>query len=100
MNTSNILWDDEARNRTIELQVQWKGESDIKIEALNPTRVILRNDDGSSRSIGVHTEAGRRHLASKVDIVAVTNQLSGATTSSIPVSNIGSIVEGINATQM
>ncbi|MGI9519811.1 MAG: hypothetical protein ACR2NP_22345 [Pirellulaceae bacterium] len=78
MQTISTSWDDISCNRTIEMDVTCKiNDSDISIQAITPTRVITRFDNGDTeRIIRVHTPAGRRHLLNKIDVESIRTSIS------------------------
>lgn len=72
MQCSNTAWDDTPNHRTIEMQVKWQiTNQGISIQEVIPTRVIIRQDGGSEKMIGVHTAAGRRILGRSIDRTAI-----------------------------
>ena len=78
MQTTTASWDDSENHRTIEVEVQWQlaGHGDgVSIHNVTPVRVVVRQD-GCHRTIGVHTTAGREHLASKIDEQLLSGQLA------------------------
>ena len=66
MHSYRIVWEDEAKAREIELLVHYRLDAGVVIvREVQPTQVTLYNTSTKqpSRSLPVHTAAGRRLLA-------------------------------------
>lgn len=64
-----VTWEDEETNRQIEFSIQYGLEnSDVRIQSVTPTKVsfICPQTNACTRSLGVHTSAGRRVLADRL----------------------------------
>ena len=66
MHSYRIFWEDQERNREVEIFVDYKVAAGlVKVEAIRATRVTLYHAETQQqhRTLGVYTAAGRRHLA-------------------------------------
>jgi hypothetical protein len=66
MHSYRTFWEDQERNREVEIFVDYTINSGlVQIAGVRPTRVTLydANTQQSSRTLGVYTRAGRRLLA-------------------------------------
>ena len=78
-NATTKTWDDPNHNRTIQVDVSFTlTETGVAINEITPTNVIIRNDNGEPRTIGVHTEKGRRHLSDLISKQALTEAIETA----------------------
>jgi hypothetical protein len=66
MHSYHIFWEDQERNREVEIFVDYKLEGGVvHLDRVRPTRVTLYDAETQqvSRTLGVFTAAGRRLLA-------------------------------------
>ena len=66
MKAYRIVWEDAANARDVELHVDYRlSGGSVAIDAIRPTQVTLycRQTQKAKRSLPVHTETGRRLLA-------------------------------------
>jgi hypothetical protein len=66
MHSYRIFWEDQERNREVEIFVDYTVSAGlVQVTEVRPTRVTLydRTTQQPSRTLGVYTRAGRRHLA-------------------------------------
>ena len=66
MGTYNATWEDEDNNRLVLFSVDYTTENgSVEIASMTPTKVsfVCRESKTCTRSIGVHTNAGRDLLA-------------------------------------
>ena len=66
MGSYAATWEDEDNNRQIQFSVEYSTETgSVEIETITPTKVsfICPETNTCTRSVGVHTEAGREMLA-------------------------------------
>lgn len=66
MNSCQATWEDAENNRQVELVVNYRLDaSRVEINDVTPTRVnfLCPTSGKTTRSIGVHTNGGRRVLA-------------------------------------
>jgi hypothetical protein len=68
MGTFLATWEDEENNRNVQFSVNYRAEND-QVEILNVTPVKISftcpETNTCVRTLGVHTEAGRRHLSQR-----------------------------------
>ncbi len=67
MHSYRIFWEDQERNREVEIFVDYTLQAGVvEVTNVRPTHVTLYDSatQQASRSLGVYTTAGRRHLAS------------------------------------
>ena len=65
MHSYRIFWEDQDRNREVEIFVDYKLHAGmVQIEAVRPTRVTLYDcqTQQATRTLGVYTAGGRKHL--------------------------------------
>lgn len=68
MATCVTSWEDEENNRIVELQVEYELDgSQVAVQSVTPSAVQFLDPATQApiRKIGVHTEAGQRHLLKK-----------------------------------
>ena len=65
MQTTNVNWEDEENNRIVSLAVDFTAGEQVDLHRLTPTKVtFLCPESGVPlRSIGVHSNTGRRILS-------------------------------------
>lgn len=66
MHSYRIFWEDQDRNREVEIFVDYTLHGGmVNVTEVRPTRVTLYDSatQQASRTLGVYTAAGRRHLA-------------------------------------
>jgi len=86
MHSYRIVWEDEAKAREIELFVHYRLDAGVvSVGEVRPTQVTLYNSDTKqpSRSVPVHTAAGRRllaqaYLASRENEVSLEEEILAA----------------------
>lgn len=62
-------WNDEVNRRNVQFSVNYSVQNGgLSIDAINATKVCFLDQDGDSvtKSVGVHTTAGRRLLAEQL----------------------------------
>src|SRR5687767_9571237 len=70
MHSYRIFWEDQERNREVEIFVDYTLKSDVvQISEVRPTRVTLYDaqTQQASRTLGVYTRTGRRFLAGQFE---------------------------------
>src|SRR4029079_15629757 len=78
MNSCQATWEDADNNRQVELVVNYRLDATrFEIKAVTPTRVnfICPTSGKTTRSIGVHTNGGRRLLSRAIKASGRLNSL-------------------------
>ena len=65
MQSTAVNWEDEENNRIISLAVDFTADGEFELHRLTPTKVTFLCPDKRTqlRSVGVHSNTGRRVLA-------------------------------------
>ncbi len=86
MGTFLATWEDEENNRNIQFSVDYRTEnSNVEIVNVTPVKISFTCPETNTcvRSMGVHTETGRRQLAQRFlssdKIVELKQQISART---------------------
>ncbi len=78
MNSCQATWEDAENNRQVELVVNYQLDATrVQINDVTPTRVnfLCPTSGQTTRSIGVHTNGGRRMLARAIKASGRLNSL-------------------------
>lgn len=68
MGTFLATWEDEENNRNVQFSVNYRTEnSNVEIVNVTPVKISFTCPETNTcvRSVGIHTESGRRHLAQR-----------------------------------
>lgn len=86
MGTFMATWEDEENNRNVQFSVDYRTEnSNVEIVNVTPVKISFTCPETNTcvRSLGVHTETGRRHLAQRFmnsgKMVELKQQISART---------------------
>jgi hypothetical protein len=65
MQSTAVNWEDEENNRIVSLAVDFTADSEFELHRLTPTKVTFLCPDTRTqqRTVGVHSNTGRRILA-------------------------------------
>lgn len=86
MGTYKATWEDEDNNRLVQFSVDYTTENGtVEVTSMTPTKVtfVCRDTNSCIRSIGVHTQTGRKMLANQFEQSGRVGELAAEVASRI-----------------